>query len=98
MPKRGPAPHSVLLAEDIENHVLNVFQSHPAEMAGALIFTSSLWHFSNKTAAARYDVKTEQKENAFRQWLGVRRASGHFDNDTDLFRHWVGLIHPIRGA
>ena len=80
MPKRGPAPHSVLLAEDIENHVLNVFQSHPAEMAGALILTSSLWHFSNKTAAAKYKVKTEQKENAFRQWLGVRRASasGHF--------------------
>ena len=59
MPKRGPAPHSVLLAKDIENHVLDVFQSHPAEMAGALILTSSLWHFSNKTAAAKYKVKTE---------------------------------------
>ena len=20
------------------------------------------------------------------------------DNDTDLFRHWVGFLYPIRGA
>ena len=66
MPKRGPAPHSVPLAKDIEDHVLDVFKSHPAEMADALILTSSLRHFSNKTAAVKYNVAKGQTESAFR--------------------------------
>ena len=86
MPKRGPAPHSVPLAKDIEDHVLDVFKSHPAEMADALILTSSLRHFSNKTAAVKYNVTKGQTENAFRGWLGDRRDNGHL---PELY--WIEL-------
>ena len=93
MSKRGPAAHSVPLAKDIENQVLDVFKSHPAEMADALILTSSLRHFSNKTAAAKYNVMTEQTENAFRGWLQARRWP--IDHFPELY--WIELFGPGKG-
>ena len=103
MPKRGPAPHSVHLAKDIENHVLDVFQSHPAEMAGALILTSSLRHFSNKTAAVKYHGSKEKKENAFLQWLGERRDSDHLPKLVwiqlkGMGRGWAVAPKPAAGT
>ena len=93
MSKRGPAAHSVPLAKDIENHVLDVFKSHPAEMADALILTTSLRHFSNTTAAVKYEVKREQTQNAFNQWLQARRWP--IDHFPELY--WIELKGPDKG-